>query len=62
MVDLEVGRLHINDQTVEAGPHSPFGGLGASGNGSRISGPANLDEFTTWRWMTMKPAAVAYPF
>ncbi|HKP78131.1 MAG TPA: benzaldehyde dehydrogenase, partial [Phenylobacterium sp.] len=59
---LEVGHLHINDQTVEAGPHSPFGGLGASGNGSRISGPANLDEFTTWRWMTMKPAAVAYPF
>jgi len=59
---LEVGHLHINDQTVEAGPHSPFGGMGASGNGSRISGPANLDEFTTWRWTTVKAAATPYPF
>lgn len=59
---LDVGHLHINDQTVEAGPHSPFGGMGASGNGSRISGPANLDEFTTWRWTTVKPAATPYPF
>jgi benzaldehyde dehydrogenase (NAD) len=59
---LNVGHLHINDQTVEAGPHSPFGGMGASGNGSRISGPANLDEFTTWRWTTVKPAATPYPF
>lgn len=59
---LDVGHLHINDQTVDAGPHSPFGGMGASGNGSRISGPANLDEFTTWRWTTVKPAATPYPF
>jgi len=59
---LNVGHLHINDQTVEAGPHSPFGGMGASGNGSRISGPANLDEFTTWRWTTVKTAATPYPF
>jgi len=59
---LAVGHLHINDQTVEAGPHSPFGGMGASGNGSRISGPANLDEFTTWRWTTVKTAATPYPF
>ena len=59
---LDVGHLHINDQTVDAGPHSPFGGMGASGNGSRISGPANLDEFTTWRWTTIKPTATPYPF
>jgi len=59
---LEVGHLHINDQTVDAGPHSPFGGVKASGNGSRISGPANLDEFTSWRWETVKPAATPYPF
>jgi len=59
---LEVGHLHINDQTVDAGPHSPFGGMKASGNGTRISGPANLDEFTTWRWETVKAAATPYPF
>ncbi|HWW26655.1 MAG TPA: aldehyde dehydrogenase family protein, partial [Caulobacter sp.] len=59
---LEVGHLHINEQTVEAGPHAPFGGMKASGNGTRISGPANLDEFTTWRWETVKAAATPYPF
>ncbi len=59
---LDVGHLHINDQTVDAGPHSPFGGMKASGNGTRISGPANLDEFTTWRWETVKAAATPYPF
>lgn len=59
---LEVGHLHVNEQTVEAGPHAPFGGMKASGNGTRISGPANLDEFTTWRWETVKTAATPYPF
>jgi benzaldehyde dehydrogenase (NAD) len=59
---LEVGHLHINEQTVEAGPHAPFGGMKASGNGTRISGPANLDEFTTWRWETVKAVATPYPF
>ncbi|PHY18544.1 benzaldehyde dehydrogenase [Caulobacter sp. BP25] len=59
---LEVGHLHINDATLDAGPHAPFGGMKASGNGTRISGPANLDEFTTWRWETVKVAATAYPF
>jgi len=59
---LEVGHLHINEQTVEAGPHAPFGGTKASGNGTRISGPANLDEFTTWRWETVKAVATPYPF
>lgn len=59
---LDVGHLHINDQTVAAGPDAPFGGMGASGNGSRISGPANIEEFTTWRWTTIKSAAGPYPF
>ncbi|MDG3442768.1 benzaldehyde dehydrogenase [Nitrospirillum amazonense] len=59
---LRTGHLHINDQTVVAEPQAPFGGMGASGNGSRISGPANWDEFTTWRWTTTQPQAPAYPF
>ncbi|MEA1648605.1 benzaldehyde dehydrogenase [Nitrospirillum sp. BR 11164] len=59
---LRSGHLHINDQTVVAEPQAPFGGMGASGNGSRISGPANWDEFTTWRWTTTQPQAPAYPF
>lgn len=59
---LRVGHLHINDQTVLADPAAPFGGFGQSGNGGRISGPANWDEFSTWRWTTTKSFPPAYPF
>lgn len=59
---LNVGHLHINDQTVAAGPHAPFGGRGKSGNGGRISGPANWEEFTQWQWITVRDAARQYPF
>lgn len=59
---LRVGQLHINDQTVNGGPHAPFGGRGRSGNGSRISGPAIWEEFTQWVWVSVKPQATPYPF
>ena len=54
--------LHINDQTVTASPHAPFGGRGRSGNGTRISGPAIWEEFTQWVWVTTLPEARTYPF
>ena len=38
---LRVGLLHINDQTVNDEVVNPFGGVGASGNGTSIGGPAN---------------------
>lgn len=59
---LKTGILHINDQTVGDEPHVPFGGRGASGNGSRVGGPANWDEFTQWQWVTIQDRAAAYPF
>lgn len=59
---LRTGLLHINDQTVQGDPHIPFGGRGASGNGSRIGGPANWDEFTQWQWITVRETAASYPF
>jgi benzaldehyde dehydrogenase (NAD) len=59
---LKVGLLHINDQTVAGDPHVPYGGRGASGNGSRIGGPANWDEFTQWQWITVRDAPPPYPF
>ena len=59
---LNTGILHINDQTVADEPHVPFGGVGASGNGTRIGGPANWEEFTQWQWMTIKDKPNAYPF
>ena len=59
---LNTGLLHINDQTVADEPHVPFGGTGASGNGTRIGGPANWEEFTNWQWMTIKDKPNPYPF
>ncbi|HWI22150.1 MAG TPA: aldehyde dehydrogenase family protein [Baekduia sp.] len=49
---LRTGMAHINGQTVNQDPRVPFGGMGASGNGSRFGGDANLDNFTQWRWIT----------
>ena len=59
---LNVGHLHINDVTAAAEPYATFGGRGASGNGGRISGPANWEEFTQWQWMTMRDTPPQYPF
>lgn len=58
---LEVGLLHINDQTVNDDGTMPMGGRKASGNGSRHGGPANWDEFTQWQWVTMRSTAPVYP-
>lgn len=59
---LQAGMVHINDQTVNDECTNPFGGCGASGNGGSIGGPADLDEFSQWRWITVKEAPPAYPF
>jgi benzaldehyde dehydrogenase (NAD) len=59
---LRAGMLHINDQTVADEPYIPFGGMGASGNGSRMGGPASIEEFTQWQWVNVKPVAPRYPF
>jgi acyl-CoA reductase-like NAD-dependent aldehyde dehydrogenase len=58
---LRVGLLHINDQTVNDDVVNPFGGVGASGNGTSIGGPANWDEFTQRQWLTVKGVAPRYP-
>ncbi len=58
---LNTGLLHINDQTVNDDVVNPFGGVGASGNGSSIGGPANWEEFTQWQWLTIKGTPPAYP-
>jgi benzaldehyde dehydrogenase (NAD) len=59
---LRSGMVHVNDQTVNDEATIPFGGMGASGNGSRFGGPANWDEFTDWQWVTVRDDARSYPF
>ena len=54
--------MHINDQTVDDAPNTPFGGIAASGTGARFGGTANLDAFTETRWVTMRSEIAPYPF
>ncbi|GAB3803165.1 benzaldehyde dehydrogenase [Micromonospora zhanjiangensis] len=57
------GKVHINDQTVDDEAVAPFGGVGASGTGSRFGGPtANLEAFTETQWLTMQGTIARYPF
>jgi len=58
---LRVGLVHVNDQTVNDDGYMPMGGQGASGNGSRHGGAANIDEFSQWQWLTLKDEAPMYP-
>jgi benzaldehyde dehydrogenase (NAD) len=59
---IPTGIVHINDQTVDDAPNTPFGGIGASGTGARFGGTANLDAFTDTRWVTMRSEIAPYPF
>jgi len=59
---LRSGVVHVNDQTINDEAWIPFGGVGASGNGSRFGAPANWDAFTSWRWYTRRATPAPYPF
>ncbi|GGV38916.1 aldehyde dehydrogenase [Actinomadura cremea] len=60
---VPTGLVHINDQTVNDEPVVPFGGLAASGNGSRFGGPdANIEAFTETQWVTMRGEIAPHPF
>jgi benzaldehyde dehydrogenase (NAD) len=57
------GLVHINDQTVNDEAVAPFGGVGASGTGSRHGGPqANIEAFTETQWVTVRGDLPQYPF
>jgi benzaldehyde dehydrogenase (NAD) len=59
---LKSGMVHINDQTVHDDCVNPFGGPGITGNGTSVGGPADMEEYTQWQWVTIKDQAPAYPF
>jgi benzaldehyde dehydrogenase (NAD) len=60
---IPTGIVHINDQTVNDEANAPFGGVAASGTGSRFGGaPANIDAFTETRWITARAEPPTYPF
>jgi benzaldehyde dehydrogenase (NAD) len=59
---LRAGLVHVNDQTVNDEVTNPFGGTGASGNHTNMGGPADVGEYTQWRWLTIRDSAPPYPF
>jgi benzaldehyde dehydrogenase (NAD) len=59
---LKSGMVHINDQTIHDDCINPFGGPGIAGNGTSVGGPADLEEYTQWQWVTIKDQAPTYPF
>lgn len=59
---IPTGIVHINDQTVDDSPNTPFGGIRASGTGARFGGTSNLEAFTDVRWVTMRGDIAPYPF
>nr|WP_231618656.1 benzaldehyde dehydrogenase [Nonomuraea sp. SBT364] len=60
---IPTGIAHINDQTVNDEANAPFGGVRASGTGSRFGGAAaNIEAFTETRWITMRGEPPRYPF
>lgn len=59
---LRTGIVHVNGQTVDDNAFVPFGGRGASGNGTRFGAAHSWDEFTQWQWLTTRDRAPLYPF
>lgn len=59
---LNTGIVHVNDQTLNNDAYAPFGGTGASGNGSRFGSQSSWDEFTSWQWITSREQAHGFPF
>ncbi len=60
---LEVGMVHVNDQTVDDEAVIPFGGIKASGTGGHFGGArANLETFGHLQWVTMQSEIERYPF
>ncbi|MFI5891823.1 aldehyde dehydrogenase family protein [Actinoplanes sp. NPDC051513] len=58
---LEVGIVHINDQTVNDEPQMPFGGLKESGWG-RFGLQFASEDFTELQWITLRDTPRSYPF
>jgi vanillin dehydrogenase len=58
---IESGMVHVNDGTINDDPLIAFGGEKASGVG-RLNGKWALDEFTTWKWISVQHKKRHYPF
>ncbi|MEX2462577.1 MAG: aldehyde dehydrogenase family protein [Paenibacillaceae bacterium] len=60
-LQIESGMTHINDQTVNDSPNTPFGGNKASGSG-RFGNPWIVEEFTITKWISIQKEYRHFPF
>jgi acyl-CoA reductase-like NAD-dependent aldehyde dehydrogenase len=58
---VETGMIHINDQSVNDEPNTPFGGEKQSGIG-RFGDNFIMDEMTTVQWVSVQMKPRPYPF
>ncbi len=58
---IEAGMTHINDQTVNDSPFSPFGGAKNSGLG-RFNGRWAVEAFTKAHWISVQHEKRQFPF
>jgi benzaldehyde dehydrogenase (NAD) len=59
---IHAGIAHINDQPVLHEVYGPIGGVGVSGNGFNYGTITNNDQFTEWKWITIRDEIPSYPF
>ena len=57
---IKTGMIHINDHSVNAEPHVPFGGEKESGIG-RFNGEWAIEKFTTVKWISVQNGYREYP-
>ncbi len=58
---VETGMIHVNDYTIHDEPNVAFGGEKQSGLG-RLNGPWSLDEFTTFKWVSVNHGRRQFPY
>jgi aldehyde dehydrogenase (NAD+) len=58
---IQTGMIHINDCTIHDEPIVAFGGEKQSGLG-RLNGPWSLDEFTTFKWVSVNHGRRQFPY
>lgn len=58
---IHSGNVHVNDPTVMDYAYVPWGGVGDSGNGGRYGRHCNWEEYTEWKWFTIRDEAKLHP-
>ncbi len=59
---IETGMIHVNDQTVNVDPCTPFGGEKSSGLGRYCGVQWALEDFTTVKWISVQNQYRQWPF